>query len=254
MTGGSGPGGGDGGAATSGGNAGGAGAASCDAEPCPDLGTCTAEQQAAGCVRTCSFNNTYALKSNDDVASLAALKCTIINGSVDVAGSVASLGGLETVREITGTVRVLTSNSLANLDGLSGLEKLGDLTAQGVGLTSLHLPALREASGYLDLEVLAKLTSLELPSLETVGAQLTVTVCPLLPSLHFDKLESVGQLLNVSGDSVLTTVNGFPSLKSVGRLQFTNDAKLPQCEIDAIASRLAVTCKCSGNDSAATCN
>lgn len=255
---GSGPSGGssEGGGSASGGSglAGNAGEASCDDIPCPDLGTCTAEKQPAGCLRRCSFSTTYPLASNDAAARLAALQCTVIEGSISCGGSVDDLGGLGTIREITGGLSVLSASALNDFDGFSSLETLHDLVIQNVNVASVRLPALKEVEGHVDLEVLSSLTSVELPSLATIGAYLTVTVCPLLPELRLDKLESVGQALNVSADGALTTVHAFPALLSVGQLQFTSDPKLPQCEVDALATRLGVKCMCSGNDTQATCN
>ena len=242
------------GAPSTAGEAGSAGSSTCDAIPCPQLGTCTAEQHGATCSRTCSLTATYSIATNDDAAALARLQCSVIDGSVDIGGSgVSSLAGLETIREITGALRVLNTTKLANLGGLSRLETVRDLQFQRAGLASIGLTALSKVSGQVDLEVLASLSSIDLSSLRSVGGALSITFCPLLPELHLDKLQSVGELLNVSSNDALGTVNQLPALKSVGKLQFTSDPKLPQCEVSAIATRLGASCSCGGLDTNTTC-
>jgi hypothetical protein len=228
-------------------------AGSCDELPCPELGTCAVERADGGCVRTCKFDAPYAIKSNADVARLAALGCTVIDGAVEVvAGEADSLVGLETVSTVTGDITI-DGARLKSLQGLDRLAQAQSLTIEREDLESLVLPALRTVHQFTAMG-LPKLAALRLPSLVKVDTTLTITACAILPSIELDALESAGQAINISLNDELMTVHGLPALKSVPDIQFTLNPKLPQCEVDAIAARFSTHCSCNLNDAQATCN
>lgn len=218
---------------TAGGSAGEPAVGSCDEFSCPDLGTCSLQQEGDGCLRICAFTEEYSMMTADDVARLAALKCQIVQGSLRVSGNeIDTLDGLATIREVTGSFSVQT-NDQPQIE-LSALRAVGE-DLLFLGLTSAE--------------------SIQLPSLESVGGRLTITENPSLTSVQLDSLESVTEQLVIGGNDNLLTLNELPSLENLGGFLVTANPKLPQCEVDAIAERVGVDCyPCSGNDTAAICN
>ncbi len=94
-------------------------AENCDDFSCPELGTCGVQREGARCVRVCTLNEDYLVRTDDDVAQLAALRCEVIAGSLTVAGTeITSLLGLETLREVTGSLRI--SSPFGTLSGVDG--------------------------------------------------------------------------------------------------------------------------------------
>lgn len=231
-------------------------AGGCDDLSCPDLGTCTLQRVGNGCIRTCAFTQTYTIQTNDDVARLAALGCTIIDGSLDAHGGFNTLAGLETIREIKGSFHMIQSHQLSDLSGFAGLETvMQDFTVeQSRGLTSAQLPALTTVGAHFSLNTLLGVEKINLSALKTVGGALDIVACSLVPSLKLDKLESVGGQFHIALNDGLTSLNGLPALGSVDGLRISNNPKLPQCEVDAVATRLGVGCSsCTGNDTKAIC-
>jgi hypothetical protein len=227
---------------------------SCDALSCPDLGTCTLEPVADGCVRKCAFDQPYAIASNADVARLAALGCTLIDGSVQVVqGDADSLVGLESVSEITGSLTI-DGAKLSDLRGLDGLASVHTLTVERLDIQSIELPALSHV-GQFTATLLPMLQVLSLPALETADTGVMITACSVLPRFDLRALQTVGNELNVSLNDALLTLGGLPALTSAVSLRMVDNPMLPQCEVDAIAARLGsgTHCTCSANDTNATC-
>lgn len=233
---------------------------SCDPLSCPALGTCTVTPLAQGCERTCKLDQPYQGASDADVASLAALGCTVIDGALafvhlDASNQVFvhNLVGLESIREITGSLTI-DGGKLVDLKGLDGLQTVKTFTVQRLDIQSIELPALKHVGQFTATD-LPKLTVLRLPALDTADTGVMITTCSLLQSVELNALKSVTQELNISMNNELLKLNGLPKLKSVPTLRVLLNPKLPQCEVDAIATRLgsATTCTCVGNDSSATC-
>ncbi len=217
----------------------------CGELACPDLGECSLVEEGDGCLRICSFDgtvgditNVYAIRSAEDLARLAQLSCHVIEGSLRIEGNgVEDLSGLASIREISGSLQVLGSN-----------------------LTSIELPALKVVGGtnmLLGTEAvtfiaLPAVTDVELPSLESVGGAVNISVDPQLASIDLGSLETV-ETLQISNNDELARLNTSPTLQP-GSLWISENPKLPQCEVDAIAERTGASCVCSGNDATATCN
>jgi len=146
----------------------------------------------------------------------------------------------------------LTEN-LANLKGLENLEQATDVSITNAsGLTTLVLAGLK-AVERLELDTLDSTTRIQLPSLETAN-YIGIENHDLL-SLEMDALTSVSRDLVIGANPNLETLNGLPSLMSVGgNLSIVNNLKLPQCEVDAIAVRLGGCQACTGNDAMAVCH
>jgi hypothetical protein len=259
---------GTGGASASGGagsgatGTGGASGSCTDDFSCPDLGTCSLMPRGSGCVRLCSFDPLLQLTTADDVAALAALRCEVISGSLYFAGDFATLAGLETIREVNGDIYLYHPNSLADLGGLSGLETVsGSLLlyyyANGHDtLKVIELPNL-ESAGAIDVIGNAKgdtVHAIRFPALQTID-DMALNANPTLTEIQMPALRTVTDLLTIAQDTALTSLDGFPSLTSVPRVDMSYDDHLAQCAVDAFIARVGAACfGCSNNDASGTCN
>jgi hypothetical protein len=118
---------------------------------------------------------------------------------------------------VYGDVRVDVSGVQSTMNAFGSLARVdGDLMLQGRGLTSLsELGALASVGGSLQLSSLGVTTLGELRSLRSIGGSLDVQYCQNL--VH---------------------VNVLPSLTSVGALNVLENAALPQCDADALLTKL----------------
>ena len=107
-----------------------------------------------------------------------------------------------------------------------------------------------------------------LAGLTEVGDDLMVQDNAALPTLSFPMLASVGatgpspgsigpstRQLYVANNPALTRI-AVPALTFVGSggVRIYDNAALPQCQADAVAARVGMTCACSGNAGAGACN
>jgi hypothetical protein len=237
---------------------------SCDDFSCPDLGTCSLTHEGNGCLRVCNFKDHHILlRSNADVAQLAALRCNIINSNVNIYDPVDSLAGLETIRTVQGELNVLDSHSLSTLAGLDGLEEvIGSLvlldSPPGTGnrtLQSAELPSLKTVDG-LSVQsdgASESLHAIHFPSLETAGL-IAIVSDHDLTDIDLPSLKAVTSYIRLNGNDALTSLGGFASLQSAPDLYIAMNPRLPQCQVDALASRVGARCvSCGQNDPNGTC-
>jgi hypothetical protein len=111
----------------------------------------------------------------------------------------------------------------------------------------------RKASRNLYILSNVTLPSVRLPSLRSVGT-LTILECEAIIDVDMPALEIVEDQLSIYGSPNLLTLHSLPSLEMTSSV-FENP-QLPQCEVDAIAERIGISCVslCSGNDEQATCD
>ena len=157
--------------------------------------------------------------------------CTDYVGNITVNGNVTNLRGLETIKNIQGTIDI-TSDVLLDLSDLSGLENVTNAIniKDCSNLISLSgLEKLNNFSGSIALSNLGKLSSLEgLKNLQQVGGSVNVENCSKLLNLN-----GLSNLRNVSGDLVinnnaqLSSLEGLTSLNNVNaKLAITNNEAL----------------------------
>lgn len=181
-----------------------------------------------------SITDTIVLSTNpllEDVGALANASRILV--SVVATGNTAlkSLAGIDALRA-TNSVLIANNPALTELGGLQKLEAVGNITvASNEALGTLQLPAL-ETAETMSITGHAQLAALSLPALRTVSLNLTIAANPSLLTL---------------GDT--------DAWVSVGAMIITDNASLPQCEVDALDARL-IACggSCALNDAEATCD
>jgi hypothetical protein len=181
-----------------------------------------------------SVSNTIVLASNPLLESVAALGnvSRILAGLVVTSNAaLPSLTGIDSMRA-TSNVLVANNAALTQLGGLQALEAVGMVTiASNQAITSVQLPAL-ETAETLAFTGLSQLTTISLPQLTTISASLTIAANPLLGTLG--------------------ATDGWLAVES---MTITDNASLPQCEVDLLDARLmACAGTCAMNDASATCD
>ncbi len=234
----------------------------CGGDPCPEWGTCKVTHDGDQCVRTCSFeeamNSTdgprHVLQTADHVAKLAALKCTVIDGPLEVHGDeIVDLPGLDTIQTVTEGLKVSGASKLTSLEGLANLKEVGSLYVKDCGqLSTIDFPVLT-STGDLTVTSMPALTALDLPLLKNAD-NVTINVNTQLSEINMDSLQAVAHGMIISSNSSLKTLHGLPALKDVSSLLVSINKALPQCEVDAIAARVGGCDSCDGNDTSASCN
>jgi len=187
--------------------------------------------------------------TDEEVAQLAALKCEHVDGLLRFWGDVTSVAGLETIRTVTGQVSI--DLPLDDISGLSGLETVGGrISLAELAVPEVDFPALKEVGDDLLLLSLGSAERISLPKLTTVAGNLDISGTPAT-EIDLDALEHVQENVRISSNSKLPTLNELPSLLEAQSLEIYANDKLPQCEVDAIATRLNVTCEhCTENSAA----
>jgi hypothetical protein len=172
------------------------------------------------------------ISGNPRLSNVEPLSGAELNVDLYLAGnssltSLAGLDGLVRCRNIT----IAVNERLSAWGGLGGLEECSAITiASQPILGSIALPALVRAD------------------------HLSITGNPELATVLVPSLMTVAQALVIAANDQLVTLGDLPALAGVGSLSISANPELPQCEVDRIASRLAVTCLCSGNDETALCD
>ncbi len=227
---------------------------SCDPIPCPELGSCTANLQGGQCARTCVFSEEYSMSSAEDVARLASFQCTVFQGSLSATGSeISDFSGLESILAINGSLRIEAASELSSLDALSGLVTISEhlVLSDLPKLGAIELPALEQVRGSLSITSVSA-PQIRMEGLKSVGVSLSINANQALTSIEMNSLQRVPKLL-VGLNSVLETLHGLPALVELQTMQMAHNPKLPQCEVDAIASRADLCDPCDQNDPNGTC-
>ncbi len=203
---------------------------------------------------------TVTIAYNDALLDLGGLESLVSVGgdpSSDalIVASNASLTSLAALAKAALAVN-LTVTDNPQLQDLTGLEGLVDTTS----VTITASPGLKSVSGLdnlsscnsLSVSANDALMDVTLPALSTAD-YLLITTHPLLLAISVPNLLTVKGGLTVASNDVLTSLN-LDALTNVGALYIAGNPQYPQCEVDALASRLNVTCSCGGNDATAVCN
>jgi hypothetical protein len=181
-----------------------------------------------------------------------------VGGDLSLGGTSVSLPALESVGGTLGVMSAaIPALSLPELASIGG-----DLwISQDGSLASLSLPALADAGGLVLLQWLPALGALDLGALATAGAGLNV-VRTGLTQLELPALLTVGpspflgSTFAIEENAELASISA-PQLTSVaGGFRVVDNAKLPQCEAEALRDQLttfAGAANITGNDTIATC-
>jgi len=217
------------------------------------------------------------LMTQADVDTLAKMGLTRINGNLtigrpDGADSISSLAGLSSITSIAYNLVINPTYTGKDLKGLDNLQTVGsfligpdastftqaplmylktislpkltevmaDLNINGVGITTLDLPALTKVDGSLQIVFVDSLTTLELPKLQSVLQTLNIQGYFLpnsLETISFPALTNVGADLTVSSWANLTTVS-LPVLTKTSSLKITGLSLLSSITAPKLQSTL----------------
>ncbi|WAS91634.1 hypothetical protein [Nannocystis punicea] len=169
--------------------------------------------------------------------------CSDIAGSLTIRGPITDLTPLAELRRVGGTLSVDTSFEvpLPSLAGLEGLESIGGLFLDGLGVVDLApLAGLTEVPGNLWVRESEQLRSLEgLHNIRTVGDGLEIADCPQLgdltglrgleriagdvflqglPIVDFHGLEGLVAIEPVEGEPIEVRLTDLPQLSSAAGL------------------------------------
>jgi hypothetical protein len=166
----------------------------------------------------------------DGPATLEGLKgCTSLEGSLTVEGSdLSSLGGLESLRCVSGDLTVRSNPSLATLDGLEGLLYVGG---------SLTIGGLDQGN--------PKLTTAALSGLLVIEESLWIEHNHRLTTLRgLDRLEHIGGFLGVFDNDQLTSLSDWSALERIGGfLNLAHNDRLPTCRAVEVRDRFPAECR-----------
>lgn len=185
--------------------------------------------------------------------SLAGLESlTEINGNLTLSAPITSLDGLKNVSMINGNISI-TSSALVSLSGLkwpsvtygsvvlscpkvtdmTPLKEVatvnGDLTLDGMGCTTIGLPALTHINGSFSVKSCSALTTINsLSNLTAVNGDMLIYRCPKLTALpSFSPDLEIRDNIEVDDCDILTNISSIGQIRSAGRvLRFTENDKL----------------------------
>jgi hypothetical protein len=185
--------------------------------------------------------DTISLASDDDVAALAALRCDTV-WSLEITGTVTTLAGLETIRDVGNVLYVHDTGELENLKGLEGVEQAGLVIASNTGLVSL--------TGLGGMQVVTTLVIAQNVGLKDLGAltnasfadaSLTITGNEGLPNLvGFEGMTEVGGMV-LADNAGLESLQGLDNLQTGGSLTITNNPDLSDISLPNLQTTEYVT-------------
>ena len=173
----------------------------------------------------------------------------------DQSVSVHSQAALERLRGvgcITGSLQVM-GPGITDLSPLSNLQAVGgDLAFRRIETQDMGGLDALEYSYRLFLVDNPELTTLRgLEGLQEVGWNLWIRGNTKLESL--DGLDNLGRFvsINIEYNPALTSLDGIDRPRVDGGLSVSNNERLPQCQVDALATRVGLACAaCTGNGGA----
>jgi hypothetical protein len=218
------------------------------------------------------------LMTQADVDTLAKMGLSRINGSLTIGkpdgpDSISSLAGLSSITNIAYDLIINPTYTGKDLKGLDNLQTVGsfqigpdastftqgplmnlktislpkltevmaNVIINGVGITTLDLPALTKIDLGLQVAFVDSLTTLELPKLQSVLQSVTLQGHFLpnsLQTINFPALTNIGGDLNVSSWSNLTTVS-LSALTKASSLSITGESLLTSITAPKLQSTLA---------------
>lgn len=191
-------------------------------------------------INACNFpcsvgDQTFSTQHQVDSFANLYIHCdSIIANNVTISGSdITDLSRLDKIRRITGSLNIVSNNSLASLIGLLGINSVGGaLTIQSNNaLTNLDLlSGITSIGGNFIVQSNAALTNLNaFPNLKTVGGDFTIQTNPALTNLNgFPVLAGIGGTFNLKYNGVLNSFTGLSKLTNIGAgFTILSNAALP---------------------------
>ena len=172
------------------------------------------------------------LMTQADVDTLAKMGLTRLNGSLtigrpDGTDSISSLAGLSSITSIAHNLMINPTYTGKDLKGLDNLQTVGSfligpdasnfVQAPVMYLKTISLPKLTEVMANVNINGVG-ITTLDLPALTKVDLSFQILFVDSLTTLELPKLQSVLQTLNIQGyflPNSLQTIS-FPALTNVG--------------------------------------
>jgi hypothetical protein len=168
-----------------------------------------------------------------------------------------SMAAFSHLESVGGTLAIYTNDDLTSLDGLEHVR-----SAKAVQLNATN-PLLSSVSGLANLETVETTFILYAPVTSLQGWHLkSVTNTFFIAGTHLTSLAGLEHVTSLGG----LEVGQNPDLASLGPLltwpkgavksfTFSNNAKLPQCQVDAFTTAQGVACiTCTNNNGTGTCN
>jgi hypothetical protein len=151
-----------------------------------------------------------------------------IDGYLDVrAPNLASLTGMGSLETVSGNLSIYGTSSLENIDELVRINDVGALIVSGnPGLISIG----------------------DMSSLRRAGAIVIDGNTSLVSLGRFEDL-TVDTEIFVNNNPALTNLDALSGVVYAGVLRVSNNPIVRQCEAEAHAARLGVTCECANNSS-----
>lgn len=191
---------------------------------------------------------------------------TTVEGELWIAQSpLVDLCGLDGLREVGKAMVIAWNPSLRSLGGLEGLSFSGDNPPwQGSYLSPTPPDELR-FQGENGLRVVGNpaLTEVDaLGALTRVRGGVGVRANDALEHLNgLAALEEIGGELDIQLNAALRDITALSAVSSLGselsapgwELVIQNNIVLAQCQADALANQLGMTCNCGGNDESGVC-
>ncbi len=168
--------------------------------------------------------------------------------------SLKSVLGLENAATVH--LQVADCPAFDDLTALSSVDEIGMAVLNNTGLTDLAGLESTSTLERLQLWKNSKLVDLgALSNLEDITSNIQIIENPVLTSLSgLEALRTVPSV-TIYGNPELTTL-ALESLENPSSsLEITGNPKLPQCEVDALVTRMGATCSfyCDDNDSDGVC-
>jgi hypothetical protein len=176
-------------------------------------------------------------------------ECTFIAGNVDITGAdITSLAALHNITSIGGNLAIYGNPLLPDLTGLGSLDSIGGILyvranhqlVDMSGLNSIHF-----IGGDLIITENNSMTNLHgIGSLEFINGNVELVYSNLVQLDDLDP-NSVGGSIKIESNPFLTSLNGMPSLQSIGRdILIVENAELMEIngfnKLDKIRGELAI--------------
>jgi hypothetical protein len=202
----------------------------CDCLSPPDAGP-----DSAGALIDCVGEDYYYI--DDDADALLLRNCRSLGGTLQITDSaeVTDLSPLSNLTSIGGSLQIRRQTGLTDLDGLHNLVSIGgyfELRDNSALANVSGLGALAWVGGYFEIRDNGALTSLD----------------------GLNELRAIGGYFEIDDNAVLSSVEALGALSIEEYLEVQRNPMLPACQAEAAAVRAGVSCSCSGNTGAGTCD
>lgn len=169
------------------------------------------------------FYGSVNIDSTDDITAIAGYD--IISGNLTIqSDTLTNIDGLSGISIVTGELNIISNTVLENTNGLSGLERSGNVTVTGnANLISLNLSSLDNVDIEIRIENNTILPTMDLSSV-TAPKQIWIINNPTLSAITLPNLESV-EFLEINSNNQLGSIT-CNSLIEAGDISIYNHTDL----------------------------